>query len=1772
MELLDAPPGLDQLNLDHTVIRISIDGNQFKRRTESEHSRQHQPPIQHCIDRSKTSVLDWVTFRETLDDELSNADILSTPDLDSQDSLLTEILKRAQANLPQRRIARKRNKKHHKHSQGFVALLSLDKKTARSVANGSISIETLTDRLTRRFPSLEKLWTDQQQRFKKPETFVRNLRERLQKLEKSRLDADADLSRIEYQIERDNLFFQQIPRFLPALVGKSSSFDSIDLVKNDDGVTDSPHAVKQAVRDNFKNWTPPAAPFNLSSFNEWISYYNTHPNVPQDFSTKLLRPVEQEEINTVASSTASYKAPGPSGIQAASVKQGMNILGPILASLFTRCLQAGRIPGAWTKSHVHPITKPGATKGDFSKLRPIALLETVRKIFFRVLVNRIADPLHLSSTFCPWQFGFTAGLQCPYAISTIRSVIDIHNREKRPLFLVSFDIRRAFDSVSLPSLLASLRRFGIPQELQDITTFMYEHRKAQVHTAFGLTDPFQPNNGLDQGDTLSPLLWIIFYDALLRRIDDSKLGVVLDFDKRPVENSNRINDIILSGLAVADDLTLLAPSSEAALALIRIVDTFLQLHGITCNGDKSVIACNHPRSHPDFPVPVDMDSSPGRPVSDIRSKDQPVKILGTLLRLDGKSTDAITQMKSRAAGLMNAFRYRQVSSDIVTYFANGVLLPCIAWRAWGQTFTEAQVQSIAAKYRGTLKNKMRLPSTTPNIILESDETYKVKPLQDIIDEMNIGLLIDILNLDHPCTTVLLQDLLSFQYSIGREGFPLAAVRHIKPLPHDRLHMVLHRLSTRELTIRPSPSESRFLKPPGTGPPIELLSAPDTPTSDLQAYTRLSQNNTISLFDLDAPQIPVVIPIIYNHRRIPVKVSQAIEKLRVFAYDCSKINSNELVRILKDPADPATPIIYPDRGIPSIPRSDRPDNHASCSYPLGYPGITANQPTQARRTTRPQTPSLELLQEADPAQIEPIDPETYLYKFKTPRGQILLTKDALLQCARHQLTDEYYSWARSNADFHVYTDGSVIGSRGGYALAFKQYTADINFTTISHGFDGPCITSNRTEALAILHAVTLFSNASTLLIQTDSNVAVLAFDLFITQNSRWSNRRKLNHPDAIIWFLVAQIINETGLNVKLKHIHGHTGIPGNEQADVTAKKAARNNYGYIWNLNAAYTNEQRFLLTVLGVHTTRPVKKDLEGQSNRARWDLLQETLRSRLPPHLRMDTLIPPRIDAPRSRQKAHQTNIDAIAPSSPENTYDRATDSSTNKNSETAVANSSTNLIPYSDLNIYYPEFIIRRKSLKREKRSQCRSHHIKGLLNILPTATRHAEWLSHLPYEGLCPQCLSQYETRKHLFTCPEIHLDAKAAFSSAFTEAVVSTAKHPVRTKRWITSLSTAYGNIFSIDWIHLGVIPKIEIHRLSSTAQIPESSATKAILAGITAAREIFLKQIWRPRCKSMIAWEKANKIKLSMKRSKTSKKSASNDPPHSTTQQNTTNAMVFDQGSSVHSEVAMTQSAGNNEGSNVGNNEGSNVGNNVGNTLVTVGIAGSNMHVNQWVDGQVVFSEMGDGGKATPFRCHSQRDHGLSTGILGCRRIVASVSHLREHIKARNPATNTTVGIAGSNIHVNQWVDGQDVLSEMGDGGKATPFRCHSQRDHGLSTGILGCRRIVASASHLREHIKVRNPEIDPPNGLNPMDKDDEENSIHLDDTHLHHAQPPAPTTTTLNAHNQLALDLFGPSALLPPLCRLVHEPVNLKKDRWKTYSYELINSVYGAWKLMPISE
>ena len=70
-------------------------------------------------------------------------------------------------------------------------------------------------------------------------------------------------------------------------------------------------------------------------------------------------------------------------------------------------------------------------------------------------------------------------------------------------------------------------RLKIPTQFTDFILQLFQDRKNQVFTEYGLTDPYDVQIGIDQGEIISPILWCIYYDPLLCEIDQQKLGYTI---------------------------------------------------------------------------------------------------------------------------------------------------------------------------------------------------------------------------------------------------------------------------------------------------------------------------------------------------------------------------------------------------------------------------------------------------------------------------------------------------------------------------------------------------------------------------------------------------------------------------------------------------------------------------------------------------------------------------------------------------------------------------------------------------------------------------------------------------------------------------------------------------------------------------------------------------------------------------------------------------------------------------------------------------------------------------------------------------------------------------------------------------------------------------------------------------------------------------------------------------------------------------------------------
>ena len=221
----------------------------------------------------------------------------------------------------------------------------------------------------------------------------------------------------------------------------------------------------------------------------------------------------KEEIRMAIKQLRNGKASGPDGIPAEALKTDVETSVEMLYPLFMKIWEEGQVPSEWKEGYLIKIPK----KGDLSSCsnyRGITLLSIPSKVFNRVLLNRIknaVDPLLRDQ-----QAGFRTSRSCTDQIATLRIILEQSLEWNSPLYVNFVDYEKAFDSVDRQTLWRLLRHYGVPQKIVDIIRNSYEGLTCRVVHGQQVTDAFQVKTGVRQGCLLSPFLFLLAIDWVMK--------------------------------------------------------------------------------------------------------------------------------------------------------------------------------------------------------------------------------------------------------------------------------------------------------------------------------------------------------------------------------------------------------------------------------------------------------------------------------------------------------------------------------------------------------------------------------------------------------------------------------------------------------------------------------------------------------------------------------------------------------------------------------------------------------------------------------------------------------------------------------------------------------------------------------------------------------------------------------------------------------------------------------------------------------------------------------------------------------------------------------------------------------------------------------------------------------------------------------------------------------------------------------------------------------
>ena len=139
--------------------------------------------------------------------------------------------------------------------------------------------------------------------------------------------------------------------------------------------------------------------------------------------------------------------------------------------------ETGQIPNWWKRKWLCPKAKTDPSTATLDDLRPLCLLETTRKIWLGILVGRIVVVWESDQVLAPGQYGFRQGRGCEGPTTQVLNALEEAEEVGTEIHGSSWDIRRAFDTISKPILQMSWQRLGVPETIAKyiVDTVSYTH-------------------------------------------------------------------------------------------------------------------------------------------------------------------------------------------------------------------------------------------------------------------------------------------------------------------------------------------------------------------------------------------------------------------------------------------------------------------------------------------------------------------------------------------------------------------------------------------------------------------------------------------------------------------------------------------------------------------------------------------------------------------------------------------------------------------------------------------------------------------------------------------------------------------------------------------------------------------------------------------------------------------------------------------------------------------------------------------------------------------------------------------------------------------------------------------------------------------------------------------------------------------------------------------------------------------------------------------------
>ena len=295
----------------------------------------------------------------------------------------------------------------------------------------------------------------------------------------------------------------------------------------------------------------------------------------------LKREVTAAEIKATLFSMPMNKSPGPDGYSVEFIRASWDTVGEDVIKAVREFFRNGKLLKDMNTTAISLIPKkPEACS--LSDFRPISCCNIVYKLISKIIANRL-KPI-LSECVSPNQAAFLKGRSLGENVLLATELIKDYNKSScHQSAMLKIDIRKAFDTVCWEFVTKVLAAQEFPPMFIAWIQECISSPRFSIAINGELAGFFEGKEGLRQGDSISPYLFIMLMEVLSRLLDRAQ-----------AEGSFRLHPLCsdpkLTHLLFADDLLVFSDGSRMSTAAIKeTMNLFKNWSGLDINETKSEI-------------------------------------------------------------------------------------------------------------------------------------------------------------------------------------------------------------------------------------------------------------------------------------------------------------------------------------------------------------------------------------------------------------------------------------------------------------------------------------------------------------------------------------------------------------------------------------------------------------------------------------------------------------------------------------------------------------------------------------------------------------------------------------------------------------------------------------------------------------------------------------------------------------------------------------------------------------------------------------------------------------------------------------------------------------------------------------------------------------------------------------------------------------------------------------------------------------------------------